>query len=109
MKTETFEERTEENISIHIFSVSAGMVGACFTIIGLLHISNALKTIEGIGDDLIALDSMLFLLSCLISYFGIKTKERGKRLHLERVADLIFILAISLMVLVIMFIVWKLI
>ena len=35
MSQETFIEKQEENIAIHIFSVSAAMVGVCLTVIAM--------------------------------------------------------------------------
>lgn len=42
----------EEDISIHIFSTSATMVGVCLTVIGIFKLLFQFKPIETIGDDL---------------------------------------------------------
>lgn len=63
MAEETFLEKQEESISIHIFSVSAAMAGVCITVISLLGISTALKKIETLGDNIIAFGSVLFLIA----------------------------------------------
>ncbi len=108
MATETFIERQEENISIHIFAVSAAMVGVCITVISLFSISAALRKIETLGDDLMAVDAVLFLVSCITSYMAIKTQNRQRRYRLERGADIVFLLALSLIVVVALLIVWQL-
>ncbi len=106
MPGETFLEKKEENISIHIFSVSAGMVGVCITVISLLNISTALRKIETFGDNIIAFGAMIFLAACLISYMGIRTKSRKRRFIMERAADGLFLSGLSLLVVVCLLIVW---
>ncbi|MCX5702422.1 MAG: hypothetical protein NTW64_05580 [Candidatus Omnitrophica bacterium] len=92
-----FLEKQEENISIHIFSVSAAMVGVCITVFGIFTISQTLKKISGLGDELMALDSVLFLVSCLLSYMAIRNKMRRNRYRLERLADIFFLVGLCIM------------
>jgi tellurite resistance protein TehA-like permease len=109
MPQETFIEKQEENIAIHIFSVSAAMVGVCLTVIGILNIIAAFRKIETLSDEVTAVDAVVFLGSCIISYVAIKTKTRKRRLLLEKIADGIFLTGLALMVVVCLFIVYKLI
>ena len=108
MPQETFVEKQEENIAIHIFSVSAAMVGVCLTVLGILHITESLKKLESLGDDITAIDAVFFLISCITSYIAIKTKDRKRRYRLEKIADCIFLTALALMVIVCITIVYKL-
>jgi len=108
MPQESFTEKQEENISIHIFSVSAAMVGVCLTVIGILNIVSSFKKIETLGDEITALNAIFFLFSCIISYTAIKTKARKRRYLLEKIADSVFLIALSLMVIVCITIVTKL-
>ena len=48
----------EENISSHIFSTSATMVGVCLTAMGLFRLVNELRKVNGIADNLLALDAL---------------------------------------------------
>ncbi len=105
MRQETYLEKQEENIAIHIFSVSAAMVGVCLTVIGIINMITALKKSETWADEITALDAMIFLCSCVISYVSIKTQERRRRLVLEKVSDLIFLGGLALMAIVCVFIV----
>jgi hypothetical protein len=104
-----FIEKQEENISIHIFSVSAAMIGVCITVIGILHIRAALKKIEPVGDGIMAVDAIIFLLSCFISFIAMRTQDKKKRLFLERISDAVFLSGLSLMVLICVLIAAKLI
>ncbi len=100
MPQETFIEKQEENIAIHIFSVSAAMVGVCLTVIGILSIVTTFKKIETIGDELTAIDAIIFLGACITAYMAIKTKERKRRLILEKTSDFAFLAGLALMVIV---------
>jgi len=106
MPQESFIEKQEESISPHIFSVSAGMVGVCLTVVSLINIITTVKKIDTLGDDLTAFDAVIFILSCYLSYMSMKTKDRKRRLLLERIADRIFLFGLLLMVLVCLFIVY---
>ena len=107
MSEESFIEKQEENISPHIFSVSAGMVGVCLTVISLINVSSAIKKINTVGDDLIALNAVIFILSCYLSYSAMKTSDRKRRLWLEKVADRIFLIGLFLMVVICLFVVYS--
>ena len=76
------------------------MVGVCLTVIGLFRIIFKLKALSSIGDDLLALDAMLFLGACLLSYWALRTRRQQRRRRTERLADLLFLVALSLMVVV---------
>lgn len=90
----------EEDISVHILSVSAAMVGVCLTVIGLLRVVITIQKADTIADDLLALDSILFLISCLLSYWALRTRTAHRMHNVERMADIVFMLALVLMVVV---------
>jgi hypothetical protein len=94
------EPRTplEDDICIHIFTVSAAMVGVCLTVIGLLSVVVSLRKAGTPADDLLAADAVLFLISCLLSYWTLRTRRTRRMPRVERLADGIFILALLLMV-----------
>ena len=106
MPEETFVERQEESISSHIFSVSASMVGVCIMALGLFSIFQSLEKIKNISDELLAVDAVLFLCSCLISYTAVRTKDTKRRYKLERIADIVFLTALSVIALVAILIAW---
>ncbi len=98
------DKRLEEDICIHIFTVSAGMVGVCLTVIGLLRVVITLRKTDTVADNLLAIDAFLFLIACLSAYWALRTR-RARRVYLvERFADTVFILALLLMVAVCAFV-----
>ena len=96
--------RLEEDICIHIFTVSAGMVGVCLTVIGLLRVVIALRKADTVADNLLAIDAILFLLACLSAYWALRTRSRRRMHFVERFADFVFIAALLLMVVICLFI-----
>ncbi len=100
MPKTTPENHLEEDISIHIFTVSSAMVGVCLTVIGLIRVVITFGKADTVADDLLAADAFLFLLSCLISYSALRTRSKRRMHRMERIADGIFILAMILMVVI---------
>jgi hypothetical protein len=94
----------EEDISVHILSVSAAMVGVCLTVIGLLRFVITIQKADTVADDLLAIDSILFLISCLLSYWALRTRTVRRMHNVERIADAVFMLALVLMVVVCAFV-----
>ena len=94
----------EADVCVHLFSVSAAMVGVCLTVIGLVRIVITVDKSDTFADDLLAGDAILFLIACLCSYWALRTRNT-KRMHkVERIADYTFITALILMVVICVFI-----
>jgi hypothetical protein len=55
------------------------------------------------ADDLLALDAFVFL----VSYFALRTRSVNRMFRVERVADTLFIIGLSLMVVVCSIIVYE--
>ena len=90
----------EQDICIHIFTVSSAMVGVCLTVIGLIRVVITLGRADTLADDLLAGDALLFLISCLLSYWALRLRSLRRMHRLEKIADGIFILAMIGMVIV---------
>lgn len=103
---ETEKDRLEGDICVHIFTASAAMVGVCLTGIGLVRIIITQSKLQTIGDDLLALDALLFLLACFLSYAALRKQKTDRRV-LEQVADTLFLFALSLMAVVCLIIVYQ--
>jgi hypothetical protein len=88
----------EADISVHIFSASAALVGVCLTVIGLVRIVIITSKVETLVDDFLAMDAIFFLLSCLLSYWALRTRGLSRKHRVERVADIVFLVGLFLMV-----------
>jgi hypothetical protein len=83
----------KQDICIHIFTVSSAMVGVCLTVIGLIRVVITLGTADTLADDFLAGDALLFLISCLLSYWALRCRSLHRMHRLEKIADGIFIFA----------------
>ncbi len=90
----------EQNLCIHIFTVSSAMVGVCLTVIGLIRVVITLGKADTLADDFLAADALLFLVSCLLSYWALRSRSLRRMHRLEKFADGIFILAMIGMVII---------
>jgi ABC-type Na+ efflux pump permease subunit len=96
--------RLEEDICIHIFTVSSAMVGVCLTVIGLIRVVVTLGKADTLADDLLAIDALLFLTSCLLSYTAMRSRNLRRMHRIEHLADFIFIVAMVFMAIICVFI-----
>src|SRR5215475_6838836 len=90
----------EQDISIHIFTVSSAMVGVCLTAIGLIRVVITLGRADTLADDCLAGDALLLLVSCLLSYWALRSRGLHRMHRPEKIADGIFIVAMIGMVVV---------
>ena len=61
----------ESKLADHILPSSATMIGVCMTVISLAHLIPK-QSISRHVNDMLALDSLLFLGSAMLSYFSIR-------------------------------------
>ncbi|TLU84895.1 MAG: hypothetical protein FDX21_06255 [Chlorobium sp.] len=88
----------EANICVHIFTVSAAMVGVCLTVIGIIKLVVKSQGLTTLADDFLALDALFFLISCLLSYWAMRRIGLNRMHQIERLADIVFITALVFMV-----------
>ena len=90
----------EQDICIHIFTVSSAMVGVCLTVIGLIRVVITLGTATRWQMISWPPTRLLFLISCLLSYWALRSRGLRRMHRLEKIADGIFIVAMIGMVVV---------
>lgn len=87
----------EIELSVHILSVSAALVGVCLTVIGLLQVVERLRNSNTPLDNVLAVDSVLFLVSGMLAYGSLRSRSWARRRQLERLADGCFLCALIVM------------
>jgi hypothetical protein len=85
------------SLSNHILPVAATMVGVCMTVISLLQLVPK-NSISPWADDLLAVNSLTFLTSTMLSYWSIRHKEVA--IQAEYWADRLFLIGLVIMVFV---------
>lgn len=86
---------SNRGLSSHILPTSATMVGVCMTVLSIAKLLEE-RTRHGIVDEMMAFDSLIFLLSAIFSYLSIRSHRRTARL--EKIADLAFMAGLIMMV-----------
>ncbi|HEX8038324.1 MAG TPA: hypothetical protein VF490_04215 [Chryseosolibacter sp.] len=88
--------------SQHILGTSANLLGFCLFVLTALHIGS--RTELHFIDELTSVVALLLSLSCFFSFAAIRTKQENKEARWERIADYLFILALTGLMIIIVFI-----
>jgi len=67
------------------------------TVIGLFRVITELKSVDSIGDNLLAVDALAFLTSFILSYIALRTLGNKRNHRLKKIADAIFLTALCMM------------
>lgn len=100
MSEKQMEQELEVDLCLLIFSVSAALLGVCLTVLGIFKLLTQIKELQTYGDELLAIDAALFLTTCLLSYWALRTRGRRRIRGLEIIADVVFLIALCLMALI---------
>ena len=92
----TTPPRLDDDLSVHIFTASAGMVGVCITVMGLFRISDRLRDLSNLSQELLAVNTIAFLASCILAYLALRTRPQKRRYLIEKWADSIFLAGLCL-------------
>ena len=71
--------------SPHVLNASSNLLGLCFVVLSSIKILNLSE--KTIIDDLTTAATILFMISCILSFLAIKKKGR----HYESIADAVFL------------------
>lgn len=85
------------DISHHILPVATTMVGVCITVISLVQLVPK-NAISPWVDELMAIDTLVFLASTFLSYWTIRHEKNSDKV--ERYADWLFLGGLSMIGLV---------
>jgi hypothetical protein len=88
-------ESHEHDLTMHVFSVSAGMVGVCLTAIGLLRLVATQTQVQTLGDELLAVDAMLFVACAFLAFWSFKTNLPSTRRRLRLIVDTLFLVGLA--------------
>lgn len=98
----------DDDICVHIFSVSATMVGVCLTVIGIIRVVITLRQEDLIVDDLVAINMMFYVVSAFCAYWSLRTHRTLRGRRMMQVADTVFLAALVFTAINAGFITWVL-
>lgn len=85
----------QQSVAHHILPTAATMAGVCLTVISIIKLTELSHSFSTLIDDFLALDSVFFLASALLSYLSLRTAHGAK---LEHTADILFLVGMAIMV-----------
>lgn len=93
-----YQRMFERDIYLHISEISVVMVGVCLTGVSILNIDEG----DNYVDDLLAIDSLIFLVSYLLSYWVVRVTTKSNRnvKKFGNLANIIFLIGMVLIVVV---------
>ena len=83
---------------LQLLSVSGTLAGLCITGVTLFHTVGKSTLAETLADDLLAISALLFLLCTYAIFIALRTKRDALAIFLDKVADTLFLLALTGMV-----------
>jgi hypothetical protein len=83
----SYERMLNRDIYLHISEVSVAMIGVCLTGVSILNVEQDINDANTYVDDLLAIDSFIFLTSYLLSYWVVRVMTKGDR-NVQRVGDI---------------------
>lgn len=96
----------ERDIATHIFTTSSVMLGLCLTIISIVRGQRSGARLETVVDDVIAVDALIFLIACFLSYSALRVRHVRRIRRLESTADIVFLVGMTGMAVACVIFVW---
>lgn len=106
--TSTTPQDRRDEISVHIFTVSATLIGACLTVVGVLRAMTRVQRVTTWAEEILALDAFGLLVACATAYGALRTDDTARRRRIERAADAMFLVALGTLVLACGLLAWEL-
>ena len=100
---DTFYQRIfDRDIYLHVSEISVAMLGVCLTGVSILNVDQDNSKGNSSIDDLLAIDSFVFLTAYLLSYWVVRVMTKGNRnvRRIGNVASAIFLIGMILMAIV---------
>jgi magnesium-transporting ATPase (P-type) len=102
-----YQRMFDRDIYLHISEISVAMIGVCLTGVSILNVDQDLNDVNTSVDDLLAIDSFVFLTAYLLAYWVVRVMTTGNR-DMRRVgnfANIIFLIGMVVIAVVCMLIV----
>jgi hypothetical protein len=106
MKEIKSSDALNEDICVHIFVASSAMVGVCITVIGIFQVVTTLRKEGTLGDDMLAINSIFYLITTILSYWSLRTRQFRRNHLLEKCTDFLFLAALTCTTIIAGFITW---
>jgi magnesium-transporting ATPase (P-type) len=102
-----YQRMFDRDIYLHISEISVAMIGVCLTGVSILNVDQDLNDVNTSVDDLLAIDSFVFLIAYLLAYWVVRVMTTGNRdmRRVGNIANIIFLIGMVVIAVVCMLIV----
>lgn len=83
---------------LRVLSMSASMLGFCVAGIGLLNAQPKAIGYVGLGDDVLGLAAVIFLVCTYLSFWALRTVKEDRLMKVSRAVHVLFIIGLTLVV-----------
>jgi len=83
---------------LHLLSLSATLAGLSITGVTLFHTLGRASLPETVADDVLAISALMFLVCAYAIFWALRTGSQRLAAVLEKIADVLFLLALTGMV-----------
>ena len=83
---------------LHLLSLSGNMAGLCITGVTLFYTVGRASRAATIADDMLAVSALVFLCCAYVIFFALRMRDARVTATLEQVADMLFVIGMTLMV-----------
>lgn len=97
-----YQRMFDRDIYLHVSEVSVAMIGVCLTGVSILNVDQDLNSVDSYVDDLLAIDSFVFLSAYLLAYWVVRVMTKSNRnMHkVGSLANIIFLTGMVVMAIV---------
>jgi hypothetical protein len=83
---------------LHLLTLSGTLAGLCITGVTLFHTMDVSTYKTTFADDILAITALLFLICTYVIFFALCTEREALALLLNKLVDILFLLALTCMV-----------
>jgi magnesium-transporting ATPase (P-type) len=97
-----YQRMFDRDIYLHVSEVSVAMIGVCLTGVSILNVDQDVNELDTYVDNLLAIDSFIFLTAYLMSYWVVRVMTKGNRnvRRIGNIANAIFLIGMVFMAII---------
>ncbi len=104
-----YQRMFDRDIYLHVSEVSVAMIGVCLTGVSILNVDQDVNNLDTYVDNLLAIDSFIFLAAYLLSYWVVRVMTKGNRnvRRVGNIANVIFLIGMVFMAIICICVVYQ--
>ncbi len=104
-----YQRMFDRDIYLHVSEVSVAMIGVCLTGVSILNVDEDINSLNTYVDDLLAINSFIFLAAYLLSYWVVRVMTKGNQniRRVGNVANVIFLIGMVFMAIICICVVYQ--